>query len=563
MYENSGTILQALLGGNDPNRVDPIILEKPFSLHNERARVGLRTGGLTIDSALSKFNRVNEQSPSVESSLRYASQTQSIKRAIRHTILGTDYDFCTEILDSTRPPYSMECIQKEFLRVGGKKEGTLYPSVPSMTIWNSQPYWLDIKKILERIQIETRSTDRVVQEQAIIKFYGNRILESDVKKERLPGVEIFWFSHSNIFLGRRIRPSVPHMNDENARIPISFVFFTQFALFRTKVPTKFRIISDSNFGIEFNRPLGIQYTNGTHVNTANSLVVIDRFPLTTFTANAKVLEDTRLSGYWSQTGSGRHFKLETQRDAEKWLTLNPLDLSLTQDPYAPIVSFQVYRDPHSFGADFNFADKRMALMMKWSALTGTPGWLYTKGPLNLPVVKFRPDSSMRMTSFKMYSFMTMTILMTFNALPNNFINMEEYISMPGTLGKIAIRVIGNGTYGQGVLQLYYEGENRTTTVKTIRKGLPYLIVLRVNRTSETDIYSVNGLSIGVQELSILQENPSIEYTQMIVSNPIAFSNPESNESRSMIIGNGNIDISWVRLYDYYLSRDGIKREINI
>ena len=159
--------------------------------------------------------------------------------------------------------------------------------------------------------------------------------------------------------------------------------------------------------------------------------------------------------------------------------------------------------------------------------------------------------------------MTMTILMTFNALPNNFINMEEYISMPGTLGKIAIRVIGNGTYGQGVLQLYYEGENRTTTVKTIRKGLPYLIVLRVNRTSETDIYSVNGLSIGVQELSILQENPSIEYTQMIVSNPIAFSNPESNESRSMIIGNGNIDISWVRLYDYYLSRDGIKREINI
>ena len=558
MNNNSGTILQALLGGNDPNRVDPIIVQKPFSLYEQRS-VAPRNGSNTIDSALTKFNRVNEQaSPNVESALRYASQSQSIKATLNKT---ADYDFCTEILDSKRPPYSMECIQKEFLRLGGKKEGTLYPSVPSMTVWNSQPYWLDIKKILERVQTETKSTDRVVQEQAIIKFYGNRVLEPDVKKERLPGVEIFWFSHSNIFLGRRIRPGIPHMNDEKTRIPISFVFFTQFN--NRKVPTKFRVISDSHFGLEFNRPLGIHYTNGTHVNTANSLVVIDRFPLTTFTANAKVLEDTRLSGYWSQTGSGRHFKLETQRDTEKWLTLNPLDLSLTQDPYAPMVSFQVYRDPHNFGADFNFADKRMGLMMKWSALTGTPAWLYTKGPMRLPVVKFRPDSSMRMTSFKMYSFMTMTILMTFNALPNNFINMEEYISMPGTLGKIAIRCIGNGTYGQGVLQLYYEGENRTTTVKTIRKGLPYLIVLRVNRTSESDIYSVNGLSIGVQELNLLQENPSIEYTQMIVSDPRAFSNPDSMESRNMIIGNGDIDISWVRLYDYYLSSDGIKREINI
>ena len=55
----------------------------------------------------------------------------------------------------------------------------------------------------------------------------------------------------------------------------------------------------------------------------------------------------------------------------------------------------------------------------------------------------------------------------------------------------------------------------------------------------------------------------MEYTQMIVSDPRAFSNPDSMESRNMIIGNGDIDISWVRLYDYYLSSDGIKREINI
>ena len=145
--------------------------------------------------------------------------------------------------------------------------------------------------------------------------------------------------------------------------------------------------------------------------------------------------------------------------------------------------------------------------------------------------------------------------------------MQEYISMPGQLGKIAIRVVGNGTYGQGTLQLYTEGGGdtpKTTNVQTVRQGVPYLISLRVTRMNESDIYSVIGLTIGAQELSTVQANPSsLTYNAEVrFSNPRAFSNPDIMESRTMIIGNGDIDVTWVRLYDYFLDSTAIKREAN-
>ena len=405
------------------------------------------------------------------------------------------------------------------------------------------------------------SKDRVLQERASVELYGPFKFErSDDIKTKTLGVEIFWFNQPNVFIGRRIRHTLPNMKETSGSRQISFVYFTRLSITKP-TETALCVISDGRFGVELNRPLGNQYTLGTSVNTANSLVFLphERFPLTKFTTDAKwSLDNSLLSGYWSQSGPGRHFKVEP--------TIDPNDLYLTHDPFAPMISFQVYRDPQDFGADFNFADKRLSLMMKWGPLTGTPGWVFPGKALGqrVPHVKFRRDSSMKLqSSFKMYSFITMTILMTFNSLPNNFVNMEEYLAMPGQLGKIALRVIGNGISGQGVLQLYCESETpRTTTVATVRQGIPYLIVLRIHRTNEYDIYSVNGISVGAQEFAVLQENPStIEYSPLLFSDPSAFSNPNTRESRSMVIGNGDIDIMWIRMYDYLLNGKGIEREI--
>ena len=552
----SETVLQALRGGNDPRQLDHIVTMKPFSLHEERSSVGLR-------SAAIQTTLVTMYSALLTPKSKEVSLTNGVKsREFLDKV--SDYDFCTEILDSTRGPYTMECIQNEIIRLGGKKEGTMYPSVEHMKWWNSQPRWLDVKKVIQGVQAATLSIDRGIQEKANIRFYGGFLEKSQQKrgveeqsqqkrgnkeqsqqkrgnkeqsqqkmgnkeqsqqKKEILGVEVFYFN-SMTFLGRRIRPTLP----VNGR---SIVFFTEYiSEKRRNTNTKFRVLSDDTFGLEFNTSI-LEYKNDA------------KFPLTTFTSKpVGINERNSMSGYWFPK-NGTQFKIEEYN--EGWGEVDPNTLHLTQEPYAPMISFQVYRDPQNFRADFNFADKRLGShRMKWAALTGTPGWLYI-GPLGLPIVRLRPDSSIKMDSFTMNSFITMSILMTFNSLPNNFVNMEEYIS----IGSLSIRCIGNGTYGQGVLQVY-NGELRTVGI--VKKGIPYLIILRIHRADESNMYSVNGLSIGIQELIVLQGDPTLDYIN------IPFSS--DSQPRNMIVGNGDIDIAWIRLYDYYLNQDGIKREVN-
>jgi hypothetical protein len=173
---------------------------------------------------------------------------------------------------------------------------------------------------------------------------------------------------------------------------------------------------------------------------------------------------------------------------------------------------------------------------------------------------------MRMiSSLKMYSFMSMTVLMIFNTLPNTA-NTQEYMYFFGELGRISIRVRG-GTGNSGQLMLYAEGgggQPQTLTVPlSIKAGVPYLLVLRSLRDTENDIYSVSGISLDAQEMSVLQKTPgSLQTTgKMSFSNPKLFSNPDSMESRSMIVGAADMDLSWIRFFDYDIDEDGIAREM--
>ena len=139
--------------------------------------------------------------------------------------------------------------------------------------------------------------------------------------------------------------------------------------------------------------------------------------------------------------------------------------------------------------------------------------------------------------------------------------------MTGQLGRIAIRAVGTGRYGQGILQLYSEGggtKSNTIQIGAIQQGVPYLISLRVTRVNESDIYSVLGLAVGAEQLSVLQKDASkLQYTANVsFPRPAAFSNPDSMESRNLVIGNGDIDLTWVHLYDYYLDTPGVAREVN-
>jgi len=199
-------------------------------------------------------------------------------------------------------------------------------------------------------------------------------------------------------------------------------------------------------------------------------------------------------------------------------------------------------------------------------------WAYNREsgrihPFDLPIVRFNTGSSIQtIGSFKMYSFMAISILVSFNALPANAVTMQEYFYMTGASGRIGIRVTGTGTFGQATLQLYAEGggnQPQTVNVTTVTQGTAYLLVLNVLRDNISNIYSVNGLSLAAQKLSVLQNNTGSMITSPSISfsNPSAFSNPDTMESRVMGIGGGDIDVSWIRMYDYNLDGTSIAREV--
>jgi hypothetical protein len=246
-------------------------------------------------------------------------------------------------------------------------------------------------------------------------------------------------------------------------------------------------------------------------------------------------------------------------------------LNLTQEPYAPMLSFQVHRAPQDFGADFSFADKRMgSFKMKWATLSGTPMWVYNleqgkSRALGLPIIRLRTDSSIRMVgSLKMFSFMTMTVLLTFNSIPNSA-NMVEYLYFFGDLGRISIKMKGIGG-NQGQLHLYAEGGGSAPQTRpvplNIKANTAYLLILRSIRDKEDDIYSVSGISLDVQELSVLKKNTSNipSSNKMTFPNRALFSNPDTTESRSIAVGAADMDLTFIRFYDYDLAEDGLARE---
>jgi len=136
----------------------------------------------------------------------------------------------------------------------------------------------------------------------------------------------------------------------------------------------------------------------------------------------------------------------------------------------------------------------------------------------------------------------------------------------GDLGRIGIQMRGIGG-GQGQLYLTAQGGGGGTQSRpvplAIKSGTPYLLVLRSIRDKEDDIYSVSGISLDAQELGVLKQDSSNlpSSNKMSFPNPKLFSNPDTTESRSMAIGGADMDVSFVRMYDYDLDQDGIAREV--
>ena len=98
-------------------------------------------------------------------------------------------------------------------------------------------------------------------------------------------------------------------------------------------------------------------------------------------------------------------------------------------------------------------------------------------------------------------------------------------------------------------------------------GGTYIITLTANRTTASDIYSLNSLTVGAALVTELQEDPAslVQSIPLVWPNPRHLDNPDSSHSTFFLIradANCQFDLFSLQMFDYVLSGENLKHVAN-
>lgn len=170
---DKGAIGRALATGNDHDYMNSLYSQKAFKVFQERSSLNLnvaalKTGKLSMTDAMNEFDRLSAAATSKSSG------GGAIDHAVRDLCLSQGeldkFDFCTELTDASVGPYTIDCLQKAFIRAGGQKDGNKYPSTSTIAYWNTFSNWKAVLAEMQKIKATTGSSD------ADVKFMGTRQL---------------------------------------------------------------------------------------------------------------------------------------------------------------------------------------------------------------------------------------------------------------------------------------------------------------------------------------------------------------------------------------------------
>ena len=525
---------------------------------------------------------IGERNKSLESALNPGNHNGLLHTSTRDMYLKGPverYDFCAELLDSTPGPFSLECLQSEFIRQGGQRTGSLYPSETNLHLWNSKKKWLHVKEEIQNLISHTLSPKREMKESAMLQFYGVGLGKQPVAIEPQYGVEHFWFTHHTditkptTFLGRRIRSSVSTIDSVTTETA-SICFFTS-VIANNRIQAQYRVSSFNGFSLYFNSPMTKVYNNKMVMDTTelaslhNGGTAAINSSLVTLT-----IDINRLSGYMYYEKGRAYYKLEILCDefGPGWKEIPYTHLQMTQEPFAPMISFEIEKTPGIYGCDYPFCDKRLGgFKMKWE----NEGWggpsLQYRGesvdqmqfPLRKNYFSF-PSSKCAIRSkfsFRLSSFMTLSILITMRSCPK-----DGQVAIPLTLwgkggGAPSLIVRGISATDATVNIGTFNGSLQTRDGPVIQQGVPTLILLRILRKNEADISSIDSIQVSAANVIELQKNPD---TRKILKNSSALlvqglvsDEPAYFRIQSEFMA---FDLFWIHLFDYKLEGDNVYRE---
>jgi hypothetical protein len=262
----------------------------------------------------------------------------------------------------------------------------------------------------------------------------------------------------------------------------------------------------------------------------------------------------------------------------EWLSMQSTNLFLTQEAFAPMISFNVIKNYSEYNAQYPFCDKRFGShKMLWGPYAGNgPVWNYpgkvnddTEFPLGMSYGSMKAGAGMwAYFSFVRYSFMTLGIIIRFTKLPAKGISNEPLMFWPSnwSIGYPHIQVTGLGN-NSASLNIRKDGEAGSVDGPMIKQDITYYITMRMIRSNPTDIYSLNAIQIGAAPLVELQNSVQSfqECSPVVYSDPRKLEHPDAGYTTNFFVKSTPLcefDLFSMQLYDYQLSGSNLKRAAN-
>jgi hypothetical protein len=372
---DNGSLAIALSGSPDPSDyISNIRNGDAVKIYNRVANPPLNLdvfsqGATTVDVVLQEAQRLagNAKLPSNTATGAAARDLCLQKGAIN------GYNFCLDLPDTTPPPFDMGCLQQIFRKMGGQPTGTAYPNTSTINTYNSMGTLSAVKQYITTLIQSMSSSDYNTQRTAMIQFLG---ISPERLITRVPyqqGVEVIWMvaregypNQVAAIMKRTIETDIvqfaPGSTGVIPQLASTAPGFSQYVsmiqMFDLRAPsdftTKFSITIDDGFFVAVNQPPNI-------ATSAFNTLYVDQ---TGLFANLSIQGPTNyISGscsnyfaatpnitklYYSDAGGGGHTFQMTTTACSGPSSFTPPYYSLTLEPRAPFLNFEVLQDGGTF-----------------------------------------------------------------------------------------------------------------------------------------------------------------------------------------------------------------------
>lgn len=377
---DSGTLAIALANPTNPaNYIGSITNGDAVKIYNRVANPPLKLdvfnkGATTVDVVLKEARQLagNTTQPS-NSALGAAARDLCLQSGAI-----SQYDFCGDLSDSTAAPFDMNCLQQLFRKMGGQPTGTAYPNDGSlawnsnntMSTYNSMGTLGAVKQYINTLISNMKSSDYGVQRNAMMQFLGitpERLIKRAPYQQ---GVEVIWMQAipGTTRIGGVLKRTIENnfVNFSNSTSPIpqlasTYPGFTQYSAMMqitdVRAPQDFSIkwqfSVDDGAWISVNQPADFDYTAET-TPIADQPGYVANVQLQSASYNFNSCQP--FSGsfpnivkmFYTDAGGGAHTFVLGNTNCTGTTALSPPYYSLTLEPRAPFINFEVNMNNSNF-----------------------------------------------------------------------------------------------------------------------------------------------------------------------------------------------------------------------